>query len=142
MWLHFRDTFEALRVNNTALSNVQKFHYLIASLKNEAKDLISILQITHENFFVAWQLLTERYNNKRLIAMMHAKHLCLMPQAKKEDASSLRQLINHVSSHMNDLQALALGAHIHDLVLSHLILATLDADILKDWEMHTAHRIN
>ena len=33
-WLHFRDTFEALVVNNTTLSNVQRFHYLIASLKN------------------------------------------------------------------------------------------------------------
>jgi hypothetical protein len=36
-------TFEALIVNNTILSNVQKFYYLIASLKNEAKDLISNL---------------------------------------------------------------------------------------------------
>jgi len=46
-WLHFRDTLEAL-INNTTLSNVQKFHYLIASLKNEAKDLISNLRITRE----------------------------------------------------------------------------------------------
>jgi len=36
-WLHFRDTLEALIVNNTILYNIQKFHYLIASLKNEAK---------------------------------------------------------------------------------------------------------
>ena len=35
-WLHFRDTFETLVVNNVSLSNVQRFHYLIASLKNEA----------------------------------------------------------------------------------------------------------
>jgi hypothetical protein len=62
-WLQFRDTFEALIVNNTALSNVQRLHYLIASLKNEAKDLISNLQITNENFLVAWQLVTQRYNN-------------------------------------------------------------------------------
>jgi hypothetical protein len=75
-WLHFRDTFEALIVNNTALSNVKKLHYLIASLKNEAKDLISNLQITNENSPLAWQLVTQRYNNKRLITMMHAKHLC------------------------------------------------------------------
>ena len=107
-WLHFRDTFEALIVNNTTLSNVQKFHYLIASLKDEAKDLIYNLPITHYNFLFAWQLVTQRYNNKRLIAMMHAKHLCQMPQVRKGDESSLRQLINHVSSHMNALQALTL----------------------------------
>jgi hypothetical protein len=74
-WLQFRDTFEALIVNNTTLSNVQKLHYLIASLKNEVKDLISNLQVTHENFSVAWRLVTQCYNNKRLIAMMHAEHL-------------------------------------------------------------------
>ena len=51
-WLHYRNTFEALIVNNTALSNVQKFHYLIASLQNEAKDPISNLQITNENFLL------------------------------------------------------------------------------------------
>jgi hypothetical protein len=69
---------------------------VIASLKNEAKDLISNLQITNENFLLAWQLVTQRYNNKRLIAMMHAKHVCQVPQVKKADASSLRQFINHV----------------------------------------------
>ena len=104
-----RDKFEALIVNNTTLSNVQKFHCLIASLKNEAKELISNLQITNENFLVAWQLVTQRYNNKRLSVMMHAKHLFQMPQVRKGDTSSLRQLINHVSSHMNGLQALSLN---------------------------------
>ena len=54
-------------VNNTTLSNVQKFHCLIASLKNEAKVLISKLQITNEKYLVAWQLVTQRYNKKRLI---------------------------------------------------------------------------
>jgi diphosphomevalonate decarboxylase len=115
-------------VNNTALSNVQKFHYLIASLKNEAKDLVSNLQITNENFTVAWQLITQRYNNKRLIAMMHTRHLCNLPQVKKGDAVSLRQLINHVSSNMNALQALALNVPLHDLMLNQLILVTLDAE--------------
>jgi hypothetical protein len=82
-WLHFRDTFEALVVNNATLSNVQRFHCIIASLKNEAKDLISNLQITNENFLVAWQLVTQRYNNTRLIAMMHSKNLCQMPPSQK-----------------------------------------------------------
>jgi hypothetical protein len=139
-WLHFRDTFEALIVNNTTLSNVQKFHYLIASLKDEAKDLICNLPITHDNFIVAWQLVTQRYNNKRLIAMVHAKHLCQMPQVNKEDASSLRQLINHVSSHMNALQALSLTVPVQDLMLNHLMLATLDVETQREWELITASR--
>jgi diphosphomevalonate decarboxylase len=108
------------------------------SLKNEAKDLINNLQITSENFLVAWQLVTQRYNNKRLITMMHAKHLCQMPQIKKGDASSLRQLINHVSSHMNALQALSLNVPIQDLMLNHLMVATLDNETHRQWEQITA----
>jgi len=139
-WLQFRDTFEALIFNNSTLSNVQKFHYLIASLRNEAKDVISNLQITNENFLVAWQLVTQRYLNKRLIAMMHAKHLCQMPQAKKRDASTLRQLFNHVSSHMNALQALSLNVPVQVLMLNHLMLATLDTETQREWKLYTASR--
>jgi len=127
-WLHFRDTFVAFIVNNTAVSNIQKFHYLIASLKNESKDLINNLQIKNENFLVAWQLVSQRYNNKRLIANMHAKHLCQKPQVKKEDTSSLRQLINHVSNHINALQALSFNVPIQELMLNHLMLATLEVE--------------
>jgi hypothetical protein len=139
-WLQYRDTFEALIVNNTTLSNVQKFHYFIASLNNEAKDLIANLQITNETFLVAWQLVTQRYNNKRLIAIMHAKHLCQMPSAKQGDAASLRQLINHVSSHMNAIQALSVNVPVPDLMLNHLMLATLDSNTHQQWEMNTASR--
>jgi hypothetical protein len=52
VWLQYKDTFESLIFNNTILSNVHKFHYLIASLKNEAKDLISNLQITNKNLLL------------------------------------------------------------------------------------------
>jgi hypothetical protein len=139
-WLHYRDTFEALIVNNTTFSTVQKFHYLIASLKNEAKALISNLQITNENFLVAWRLVTQRYNNKRLIAMMHTKHLCQMPQVKRGDAASMRQLINNVCSHRNALQALSLNVSVQDLMQIHLMLATLVADTQREWELVVASR--
>jgi hypothetical protein len=119
-WLHYKDTFEALIINKAALSNVQKFHYLIASVLGEAKGLLSNLQITNENFPVPWQLLTQRYNNLRLISMMHAKNLCHMPHVKKGDASSLQTLINHVSSHMNALQALTLNVTVQDLMMNQL----------------------
>jgi len=70
--------------------------------------------------------------------MMHAKHLFQMPQVKKGDASSLLQLINHVSSHMNVLQALTLNVPTQNLMLNHLVLATIDPDTQREWELNTA----
>jgi len=72
--------------------------------------------------------------------MMHAKHLCQMPQAKKGDASSLHQLINYVSSHINALQALSLNVSVQDLMLNHLMLATLDTETQREWELHSSSR--
>jgi hypothetical protein len=72
--------------------------------------------------------------------MIHSKHLCQMPQVRKGDESSLRQLINHVSSHMNVLQALTLNVPIQDLMLNHLMLATIDSETQREWELITASR--
>jgi len=72
--------------------------------------------------------------------MMHAQLLCQMPPVQKGNASSLHQLINHVSSHMNALQALSLNVPIQDLMLNHLMLATLDLEMQREWEICTASR--
>jgi hypothetical protein len=55
-----------------------------------------------------------------------------MPQVKKRDASSLRQVINHVSSHMNALQALYLNVLVQDLIMNHLMLASLDGETQRE----------
>jgi len=60
--------------------------------------------------------------------MMHTKHLCHLPQVKKGGASSIRQLINHVSSHMKALQAISLNVSFQDLMLNHLMIETLDPE--------------
>jgi len=137
-WLHFCDTFDSLIIQNNTLLNVQKFHYLISSLKGEAKHLISNLQITNDNFMVAWDLVTQRYNNIKLIAMTHVKQLLQLPHVKRNDATSLRHLINHVTSNMNAIQALALNTSMQDLMLNHSLLSVLDSETHKEWELQTA----
>ena len=52
----------------------------------------------------------------------------------------MRQLINHVTSHTNALQALSLNVPVHDLMLNYLILATVDLETQLEWELITASR--
>jgi len=137
-WLHFRDTFESVIIQNNTLSNVQRFHYLLSSLKGEAKQLIANLQISHDNFVVAWDLVTQRYNNIKLIAMTHVKQLFHLPFVRRNDATSLHQLINHVSSNINAIQALALNTSMQDWLLNHLLLSVLYSETHKEWELQTA----
>jgi hypothetical protein len=136
--LHFRDTFQALIIDNHVLSDIQKFHYLTSSLKDEAKQLIVNLAVTSDNFTVACNMVTQRYNNIKLIAMKHVKQLVQMPQVKGRDAASLRHLINHVSSHTNALKALDLQPSLHDLILNHLLLSVFNVETHKEWELRSA----
>jgi hypothetical protein len=137
-WLHFRDTFDSLVNKNQTLSNVQEVHYLIASLKSEAKNLIANLPITHDNFLIAWELITQRCNNIKLITITHVKQLLQLPQVKRNDAATLRHLFNYVSSNMNAIQELSLKTSTHDLILNHLLLSVLDAETHKEWELQTS----
>ncbi|XP_072764624.1 uncharacterized protein [Anoplolepis gracilipes] len=66
-WIPFRDLFESLIDSNAALPNVQKLHYLRSALAGEAAKVINALEITNDNYTLAWNLLKKRYENKRLI---------------------------------------------------------------------------
>jgi len=73
---HFHETFNSLIINNQAQDNVQKFHYLLSSVTSEVHQLIQNLPVTQQNFYIAWNLLCDRYNNERLIAACHVKSYC------------------------------------------------------------------
>jgi len=93
-------------------------------------------------FLLPGKLVIRCYNNKQLIAMMHAKHLCQITQVRKGDASSVRQLITLVSRHMNALQALSLNVPVQDLKMNRLMLATIDPETQREWEHITTTSID
>jgi hypothetical protein len=69
--------------------------------------------------------------------MKHVSELLQMPQTKRGDATSLRQLKNHVTSHTNAIEALTLNTSMHTLILNHL-LSVLDSETHKQWEKQAA----
>jgi len=73
---HFHDTCNSLIINNQALDDVKKFHYLLSSVTSEVHQLIRNLPVTQQNFHVAWNLLCDRCDNERLIAAAHVKSYC------------------------------------------------------------------
>jgi len=132
---HFYDTFNSLIINNQALDDVQKFHYLLSSVTNEAHQLIQNLPVTQQNFHVAWNLLCDRYNNECLIAAAHVKSLLLLPVINKESATDLRALINQFQSNLNAIKALDLSIPLHEVLLSQILIEHVDEITRKQWEM-------
>jgi hypothetical protein len=137
-WIHFRDTFDGLVTNNNALTDIQRFHYLLSSLKAEAHSFIQNLPIYESNFKVAWHLVCNRYNNPKMIASRHVKGLLKLPNASKDSALELRHLINQLMSNLHAVEALTLETPIHEILLSHLVLEHVDTNTRREWEVISA----
>jgi hypothetical protein len=63
--------------------------------------------------------------------MKHVELLMQMPHARKGDAASLRNLINHFSSNYNAVEALQLATNMQSLMSTHSLLSALDPDTRK-----------
>lgn len=91
-WFPFLDTFTSVIHANASINSVQKFQYLKASLTGDASNVISSLEISDTNYDVAWTLLKERYDNKRVIVQNHIKAILDLPSMTKENHAELRKI--------------------------------------------------
>lgn len=135
-WQRFRDMFQAIVHNNGALSNVQRFYYLEASLKGEPKNIIASLTPTDANYNTAWELLSKRYENKKLIINTHLKEIMDMPALTKESHTSLRNFSNTFFKNYRCLESLGENVREWDTILIYILVSKLDATTKREWEIH------
>lgn len=133
-WLEFRDTFQSLIHNNVSVSNVQKFHYLKASLEGDAALVIKSLEISAANYNVAWNALTDRFDNNKLLVYNHVRALFNCEPVSKESASGLRRLNDDISKNLRALEQLNQPVGEWDTLLVYLISTKLDSLTLREWE--------
>lgn len=75
------------------LTNVEKLHYLKVSVKGSAGDLIKNLPVTEDNFLRAWSLLTDYYENERLLVQSYLSSFTALPKMMTESATDLRKIL-------------------------------------------------
>ncbi|GAB0099936.1 hypothetical protein DMENIID0001_158400 [Sergentomyia squamirostris] len=66
-WPPFIDLFNSIINNNTRLSDVEKLRYLMSYLDTQPLTLIQHLSLTNDNYRSALSILTNRYENKRIM---------------------------------------------------------------------------
>ncbi|CAH2099366.1 unnamed protein product [Euphydryas editha] len=135
-WLEFHDTFCSLIHNNKSMPNINKFHYLRAALKDSAAVIIRSLEFSSDNYEVAWDLLCDRFSNKRLLVNNHIQALFNIEPLVKESAKSLRHLIDMVNKNLRALNTLGLQTEHWDMLIIHIISNKLDSVTNREWETH------
>ncbi|XP_043479886.1 uncharacterized protein LOC122509722 [Leptopilina heterotoma] len=131
-WLGFSDTFKSIVHDNPKIPQIQKLHYLKSCLKDEAADLIASLETSSDNYTVAWNLLKDRYDNKRVIIENHTRAIIQAPVTSKE--FSIRALLDHIQKHLRALRALGQPVDKWDTILLLLIKDKLNAPTREKFE--------
>ncbi|KAL1446479.1 hypothetical protein WDU94_006614 [Cyamophila willieti] len=133
-WLPFKDTFCALVQDNEFLTDVQKLHYLKSSLKGEALGLVSSLSSSGQNYNIAWTLLRDHYENKRLIINDHLKAILEVPAVGPQTSKGFSLLSNEVRKNLKAIEALGISVEGWDPLLVYILSNKVDRDTQRDWE--------
>ena len=103
-WLGFHDVFTSMVHNNVKTSPILKLRHLRDCLKGEAAELIASVQLSAENYLIAWEIVKETYDNRKLIRQNHIQDLFNIPYMSKE--FSVRSLLNSIQKHVRALKVL------------------------------------
>lgn len=135
-WLEFRDTYLSLIHLRSDIDNINKLHYLRASLKGSALLIIDNLDFKAENYEAAWNLLCSRYDNKRLLVNNHVHALFNVEHIKHESCSAIRHLIDVTNKNLRALSTLDQPTQYWDTLIIHMMAEKLDSVTHREWEEH------
>ncbi|XP_055589930.1 uncharacterized protein LOC129742106 [Uranotaenia lowii] len=137
-WLSFKATFVSLIHDSVELSEVQKFHYLKSALKGEAAKLIASLTLTNENYIIAWETITRRYSNEKLLKKRHLQALMEYPRIEMGSASAIHGLVDEFEQRLKILKQLGEQVECWGAMIVFWMCSKLDVNTLQLWEDHAA----
>jgi len=126
-WCAFRDTFKSLVHDNTNLSNIERFHYLMSVVSGNAGSVVRTIPLSDVNYSVAWNALNERFDNKRLIINAHLEKLFNFPPIKVASLNELKLFLDTFEENINALDKLDVPDKVGYL-LFYVASRSLDAD--------------
>ncbi|XP_035457052.2 uncharacterized protein LOC118280784 [Spodoptera frugiperda] len=133
-WLEYRDTFISLIHDSSCIDNINKFHYLRASLKGKAAEVIKNIDFKADHYKLAWDLLCERYDNSRLLIDKHLQALFEVAPVTSESSVVLRRLIDTTSKNIRALKSLNEPTEHWDTIIIYMMSVKLDATTSRYWE--------
>ncbi|XP_037929250.1 uncharacterized protein LOC119663716, partial [Teleopsis dalmanni] len=119
-WQSFKKLYEKIVHENTDVSKVEKMYHLKSLLRNDALTAIKHLPVSENNYEAAWEILDQRFSNKRV-----------------SNASSVKSLWHTTNECMQALSAMNIGIEHADSVIASIIMRKMDKEGLLAYEQIT-----
>ena len=130
-WQTFWDSYESAVHENQMLTNVQKFNYLKAQLRDEALESITGFALTNANYEEAVSVLTDRFGQTDKIINSYMQALLEIQQPKNQ-LTSLRKFYDKMESYVRGLEALGQSQETYGKLLVPIILNKLPGEVRRN----------
>lgn len=116
---------------------IEKFHYLKSTLSGGALQIIQSIDVTNENYEVAWTMLKKRFTNKKLLIKKHVNALFELKSVMKENSSNLRELLDVMTMNLRVLEQLGEPVDQWGTMIVYFVSNKFDSSTRKKWESST-----
>lgn len=140
-WPRFKTMFQDI-IDKCSDSDAIKLHHLDKALVGAAAGIIDAKTLADNNYHHAWEILVERYENKRVIIDTHIGGLLSLKRMSKESYRELRELLDTCTRHVEGLRYM--DQDIDDtsgLIITKILTSCLDPVTRKYWERSRAWRV-
>ena len=135
-WQTFWDKFNAI-VDESDISDINKFTYLQSLLRDEAQQSIAGLSLTAENYKFAREILENRFGQKERIISGHIQKLLQMATNKKaESQEQLWRLHDQIQINIRSLENLGISGSTYGVILVPIIMHLLPESIRYEYTRH------
>ncbi|XP_037959436.1 uncharacterized protein LOC119688843 [Teleopsis dalmanni] len=135
-WSSFHDLYKRLIHEDGKISNVEKMYRLKTLVKGEASKLIQHLPVSELNYAVAWEILSQRYENERMLFTILVDKLLDQPSVYNDSASSLKKLLDTSIECIQGLKAMGIKTNEADPIIARIIIRKLDKEGLRLYEQN------
>ena len=129
-WHSFWDSFKSAVHENTTLSAIERFNYLILLLEGAAYRAVQGLTITEDNYNSAIELLHERFGKPQHIISAHMDELLKTQGCNDSDRhSSLRYVYDKITVHIRGLASLGVDSAQYGSLLIPIVMAKVPSEL-------------
>lgn len=126
-WQTFIDMFNSMIHSNESISNIDKFNYLVSSLRGPPLSLVRSKPLTSQNYIIAYNSLVKRYENKRAIAVAHWRSIQESKKVPQNNFHALRELLDCFDENLSILENFGLPINQWNFILFNMLFERLDA---------------
>ncbi|XP_062713924.1 uncharacterized protein LOC134290747 [Aedes albopictus] len=133
-WPRFKAMFQDL-MQRSSDSDAVKLYHLENTLIGDAAGVIDLETLQDNDYQRAWDILEERFGNKRLILESHILGLLNMERMTKKSSKDLRRLIDECTRHVENLIKLGQPlSGMSELIVVTVLSRALDGQTRELWE--------